>query len=168
MPWTTSQERELVRLMKHARAPHVRIKAVALWNVGAGRSQREVAEFLGIGLRSVNRWVNRFRGEGGTALLVRPGRGRRPRVQLEELQRYVRQSPRVYGLPQTRWTLRALAQTVPSLKGFTDAGVYYALVRAGYRYKRGQPHLHSPDPEYEEKRGGWFRPSRRPVPAQGR
>jgi hypothetical protein len=52
------------------------------------------------------------------------------------------------------------------LKGFTDAGVYYALVRAGFRYKRGQPHLHSPDPEYEEKRGGWLRPSRRPVPTQ--
>src|SRR3972149_8640770 len=83
---------------------------------GRWLSQREVAEFLGVGLRSVNRWVNRFRGEGGTALLVRPGRGRRPRVQLEELQRYVRQSPRGYGLPQTRWTLRALAQTVPSLQ----------------------------------------------------
>jgi len=89
-------------------------------------------------------------------------------VQLEELERYVRQSPRAYGLPQTRWTLRALAQTVPSLKGFTDAGVYYALVRAGFRYKRGQPHLHSPDPEYEEKRGGWFRLSRRPAPVQER
>src|SRR4030042_4980464 len=108
MPWTTSQERELVRLMKHARAPHVRIKAVALWNVGAGRSQREVAEFLGIGLRSVNRWVNRFRSEGASALSVRPGRGRRPQVQLEELERYVRQSPRAHGLPQTRWRVRAL------------------------------------------------------------
>ena len=30
MPWTTSQERELVRLMKHATAPHVRIKELAL------------------------------------------------------------------------------------------------------------------------------------------
>ena len=168
MAWTISQERELASLMKHARAPHVRVKAVALWNVGAGRSQREVAEFLGVGLRSVNRWVNRFRGEGGTALLVRPGRGRRARAQPEELERYLRQSPRVYGLPQTRWTLRALAQTVPSLKGFTDAGVYYALVRAGFRYKRGQPHLYSPDPEYEEKRGGWFRLFRRPVSTQGR
>src|SRR4030042_5002586 len=136
MPWTANQERELVRLMKRGRAPHVRIKALALWNVGAGRTQQEVAEFLGIGLRSVNRWVNRFRREGASALSVRPGRGRRPQVQLEELERYVRQSPRAYGLPQTRWTLRALAQTVPSLKGFTDAGGYYALVRAGFRYKR--------------------------------
>jgi len=166
MKWTASQERELARLMKNARAPHVRIKALALWNVGAGRTQREVAEFLGVGMRSVNRWVNRFRSEGVTALSVRRGRGRRPRVQLEELERYVRQSPRVFGVPQTRWTLRALAQTVPSLKGFTDAGVYYALVRAKFRYKRGQPHLHSPDPEYEEKRGGWSRPSKRPVPTQ--
>ena len=168
MTWTASQERELERLMKRSRAPYVRIKALALWNVGAGRTQREVAEFLGVGLRSVNRWVNRFRSEGTAALSVKPGRGRRPRVQLKELERYVRQSPRAFGLPQTRWTLRALAQTVPSLKGFTDAGVYYALVRAQFRYKRGQPHLHSPDPEYEEKRGGWFRPSRRPTPTQGK
>src|SRR4030042_2934659 len=168
MPRTTSQERELVRLMNRATAPHGRIKALALWNVGAGRSQREVAEFLGVGLRSVNRWVSRFRGEGGAALLVRPGRGRRARAQPEELERFLRQSPRVYGLPQTRWTLRALAQTVPTLEGFTDAGVYYALVRAGFRYKRGQPHLPSPDPEYEEKRGGWVRPFRRPASTPGR
>jgi transposase len=168
MGWTPSQEQELARLMKYARLPHVRTKAVALWNVGAGRSQREVAEFLGVGLRTVNRWVNRFRREGGPALLVGPGRGRRPRAKAEEIGRYLRQSPRTFGLSQTRWTLRALAQTVPSLRGFTDAGVYYALVRAGFRYKRGQPHLHSPDPEYEEKRGGWFRPSKRPVPSLGR
>jgi transposase len=168
MPWTASQEQELVWLMKHARAPHVRIKAMALHNVGGGRSQREVAQFLGVGLRSVNRWVQRFRREGGGALLVKPGRGRRPRAKLEEMERYLRQSPRSFGLPQSRWTLRALAQTVPSLKGFTDAGAYYALLRAGFRYKRGQPHLHSPDPEYEEKRGGWFRPSRRPAPSRGR
>ena len=163
MLWTADQERELVWLMKHARAPHVRIKALALWNVGAGRSQREVAQFMGVGLRSVNRWVSRLRREGGTGLTVKPGRGRPPRARPEEIERYLRQSPLAFGLRQTRWTLRALAQTVPSLKGFTDAGVYYALVRAGFRYKRGQPHLHSPDPEYEEKRGGWCRPLEKPV-----
>lgn len=168
MLWTADQERELAHWMKHSRIPYLRVKATALWNVGRGRSQGEVASFLGVGLRSVNRWVNAFRREGLAGLMVKPGRGRRPRAQPEEIERYLRQSPRAFGLAQTRWTLRALARTVPSLQGFTDAGVYYALVRTGFRYKRGQPHLHSPDPAYEEKRGGWFRLSSRPAPSPGR
>ena len=61
-------------------------------------------------------------------------------------------------MAQSRWTLSALAGTVPSLQGMTDSGVYRALVRLGFRYKRGQPRVHSPDPAYEEKRGAWSRP----------
>jgi len=85
------------------------------------------------------------------------GRGRPSHVEREELDRYLRQSPEVFGLDLARWTLSALAQTVPSLKGMTQAGVKKALERHGYAYKRGQPHLHSPDPDYEEKKGLWIK-----------
>lgn len=65
----------------------------------------------------------------------------------------MRQSPRNFGLSQTRWTLAALTGVVPSLKGLTLAAVHYALGRAGYAYKRGQPSRYSPDPDYAEKGG---------------
>src|SRR4030043_318856 len=98
---------------------------------------------------------------------LRRGRGRPARAQEAEVEQVLRQSPRSFGLAQTRWTLRALSQVVPSLRGFSEMGVWKVLHRMDLRYKRGQPHLHSPDPEYEEKRGGWFRPSTRPVSLRG-
>jgi len=160
--------KELQRLMQRADKSHIRIKATALWNLGQGKTRQEVADFLGVSVVSVSAWTKRFRAFGVAGLAIRPGRGRPARAQRAEVEQVLRQSPRSFGLTQTRWTLRALAQVVPSLRGFSEMGVWKVLHRMGLRYKRGQPHLSSPDPLYEEKRGGWFRPSKRPVPIQGR
>jgi transposase len=145
--------KELWTLMRRAERPYLRIKATALWNLGRGRTAREVADVLGVSTTSISNWTRRFRSEGISGLAVRPGRGRKARADASEVERYVRQSPQSFGLAQTRWTLHALAQVVPSLEGFTEMGVWKVLKRAGFRYKRGQPHLHSPDPQYEKKRG---------------
>lgn len=157
------ENKELQRLMRRAERPHVRMKAAALWNLSRGKTGREVAEFLGVSTVSVSAWAKRFRAEGVAGLAIRPGRGRPARAQQAEVEQVLRQSPRSFGLTQTRWTLRALAQVVPSLRGFSEMGVWKVLHRMGLRYKRGQPHLSSPDPQYDEKRGGWLRPSMRPV-----
>jgi transposase len=159
---------ELRRLMRRAEKPHLRMKATALWNLSQGKTQREVAAFLGVSTVSVRAWAKRFRAEGVTGLAIRPGRGRPARAQAAEVEAVLRRSPRSFGLAQTRWTLRALASVVPSLRGFTEMGVWKVLQRTGFRYKRGQPHLTSPDPAYEEKRGGWYRHSAMPRPTPGR
>jgi len=156
---------ELRRLMRRAEKPHIRLKATALWNLSQGKTRREVAEFLGVSTVSVSAWVQRFRREGVAGLAIRPGRGRPARAQVAEVEEVLRQPPRSFGLAQTRWTLSALAQAVPSLRGYSEMGVWKVLHRMGYGYKRGQPHLSSPGPEYQEKRGGWFRPSTRLRPS---
>lgn len=168
MEWTSKQMEELEKLARRSPKAYVRVKALAVLNVARGRHRQEVAAMFGVHRVSVGLWVRRYRELGASGLEVAPGRGRRPQVDRQEVEDYVRQSPRRFGLDQTRWTLRALALTVPSLRGFTEAGVYQALRRLGFRYKRGQPHLHSPDPEYLEKRGSWSRPSPRPGTSQGR
>jgi hypothetical protein len=76
---------------------------------------------------------------GLDGLKVQKGRGRKPTADLEEIVRYVRQSPRTFGCDRTRWTLVLLANVVPSLKGFSPYGVQKALRRVGITYKRGQP-----------------------------
>src|SRR5688572_11017530 len=142
---STPQEQSALRVLAHKEPrAYVRLKALAMLRVLEGRTQGEVAEFFDVSQRSVNRWLKGFHEEGVSSLFVKPGRGRRAKADPGELASYIKQSPRNFGLPQTRWTLRALAKTVPSLKDFTDAGVYYALQRAGYSFKRGQPTLHSP------------------------
>lgn len=161
MEWTAEQIAELEQLVRTAPRPAVRVKALAVLNVARGRTRQEVAEIVCAHRESVGTWVRRYRAEGAVGFQIAPGRGKRRQVDERELAEYLRQSPRHFGVPQTRWTLSALAQTVPSLKGWTPSGVYRALVRLGFRYKRGQPHLHSPDPQYEEKRGAWSKPSRK-------
>lgn len=155
MNLSTEEGKDLRELARRGEPGYVRVKALALLNLGAGRSVSEVARMLLVSRQSVYSWRRRFEEEGVSGLRVAPGRGRKGRADLEELQRYVRQSPRQFGLAQTRWSLSALARVVPSLKGFSPFGVQQALRRAGYSYKRGQPHLHSPDPAYAEKKGLW-------------
>lgn len=163
------EEREAVRrMMRQAPKAHLRLKATAIWNLSRGKTRREIAEFLGVSKSSISAWRRRFQEEGPSGFAIRPGRGRPPRADVREVERYLRQSPRSFGLAQTRWTLRALAHVVPSLQGFSEMGVCKVLKRMGFRYKRGQPRLTSPDPEYEEKRGGWFRRFEKRAPTQGR
>jgi transposase len=159
MPWTAAQTIELQRLAKSAPQAYVRVKAAALLGAAHGHSYTELADVFGIHRETIGRWAARYRRRGAASFAVAPGRGRRARADLEVLAHYVRQSPRQFGLTQTRWTLRALAQTVPSLGGMCESSVLRALQRAGFRYKRGQPTVHSPDPAYGEKRGGWSRRS---------
>jgi transposase len=137
---------------------HIRVKALALLSLAEGRSATEVASIFRVSRNTVGNWRRRYLSEGIDGLRVRPGRGRPRQADADEIARYALQSPRNFGIERTRWTLALLARTVPSLKGFTRYGVQQALRRAGFRYKRGQPTIHSPDPEYDEKKGLWTRP----------
>lgn len=159
MNWSEEQRKELLYIAKHAPQGYVRMKALAVWNVASGHAKAEVARLIGVSRVSVTVWVKSYWQKGGEAFLVKKGRGRKEKAKREEVENYLRQSPGQFGFEQSRWTLRTLARSVPSLKNFTESGVYRLLVRMGYRYKRGQPHLHSPDPQYSEKRGLWNRPS---------
>lgn len=149
------QLEELKEAARHSRLPHVRVKALAVYNVGQGRSREAVAEFLCVERRSVARWCHDYALERLGAFSIKAGRGRRGGVNENEIEQYIRQGPRQFGIARTRWTLALLGSVVPSLRGMTQEGIRKVLVRLGYRYKRGQPAVHSPDPEYGEKRGLW-------------
>jgi hypothetical protein len=47
---------------------------------------------------------------------------------------------------RSRWTLAALLTAVARLRGLTPGGLSRRLGRRGVRYRRGQEHVHSPDP----------------------
>jgi transposase len=63
----------------------------------------------------------------------------------------VHRPPRAAGVDRARWTLAALRTAVAWLGRLTDAGASRLLRRLGVRYRRGQAHLHSPDPAYRAK-----------------
>jgi hypothetical protein len=68
-----------------------------------------------------------------------------------ELQEIVHHSPRLYNLPQSRWTLASLIQVVTWLSHLTLGGVHQLLCRMNIHYRRGQRHVHSPDLQYDVK-----------------
>lgn len=155
MEVSDEERKELEWVARHGQPAYVRPKALALLNLADGHPVSEVASLFRRSRQALYGWRKRFAAEGVAGLWVRPGRGRKSTANLDELARYVRQSPRRFGIARTRWTLATLAQVVPSVKGFSPYGVQKALARAGITYKRGQPRLHSPDPAYEEKKGLW-------------
>ena len=157
MELSETQQKELIYACKHSPLGYVRVRAVALLNLAQGWSQEQVAKIFQVSRQSVSRWKQVFQTEGIAGLKVHPGRGRKSKVNQEEVENYIRQSPHGFGLNRTRWTLQALADAVPSLKGFSAYGVQKVLRRMGYAYKRGQPHLHSPDPLYVKKNEIWIK-----------
>jgi transposase len=158
MNLTDPQRKELERFARRGDPAYLRRKALLLRNLGQGQTVTQVAKIFHVTRPTVYSWQDRFLEQGMAGLRVRAGRGRKPKAQPAQIEQYLRQSPRRFGVPRTRWSLMTLAQVVPSLKGFSPYGVQKALARAGYRYKRGQPSLHSPDPGYEVKKGLWTKP----------
>jgi transposase len=152
MEWTETMQKELRQASRHDRRGYVRTKALALVKLTQGHRLAQVAGLLEVSRQAVYDWVGAYERLGLQGLVVQKGRGRKPTADLVEIVRYVRQSPRAFGCDRTRWTLALLAAVVPSLKGFSAYGVQKALRRAGISYKRGQPWIHSPDPQYEQKK----------------
>jgi transposase len=148
---TSEQLTELDRLSRTHPQPGMRIKVLAIRAVALGKTRQEVGAMLNVSPYSVGQWCKAYLQAGLTALEIRQGRGRPSRVDVKEIEEYVRQSPRNFGVARTRWTLQLLAEKVPSLKGLGPSAVWYALQRSGISYKRVEPWLHSPDADYVKK-----------------
>jgi len=75
-----------------------------------------------------------------------------PPEQVEELRHQLEQSPEPLGLENSRWSLRLIGQSCAWLKHYSPSGVWRVLQALHIHYKRGQQHMHSPDPEYAQKK----------------
>ena len=146
-----SQGAELDHFSRAHPKPGMRLKALAVRAVAGGHTRQQVGAILHVSPYTVGRWCRAYQQGGWAALEIQAGRGRPSRVDARQVEEHVRQSPRHFGVPRTRWTLQLLAQTVPSLAGLRPSGVWQALRRLGISYKRAEPWLHSPDPDYLKK-----------------
>jgi hypothetical protein len=160
---TPTEELTLTEARDHHPLPYARERAAAILKVAAGWSVRRVAAD-GLLRRhrpeTVSDWLDGYQQRGVVALVVRSGRGRKPAYAdaglscagaTAALLEIVHRPPRAAGLDHARWTLAALLGTVLWLGGLTASGLSQLLARLGVRYRRGQEHLHSPDPEYDAK-----------------
>lgn len=61
------------------------------------------------------------------------------------------QSPRQYGIKQSRWRLQDVGRGLKWLDGCTDPGIYKVLKRLGFSRKKALYFIQSPDTQYRAK-----------------
>jgi transposase len=78
------QRRELEKGYRHGKSHAFRTRCQMVLLKSDGRKSQEIADFLGFCQQAVNLWLNRYKLEGITGLLVRAGRGRPAILSAEE------------------------------------------------------------------------------------
>jgi transposase len=92
-----------------------RRRRLAVRRVRSGYTQQEVADFLGVHSRSVQRWMQAYRKGGSRALKAKPASGRPPTLsaaQEREVLRWFRKSPREFGFPTELWTAPRVTELI--------------------------------------------------------
>ena len=113
---------------------------------GEGLKQKDVAEKLATSVTTVSLWSQRFGRDGFEGLRDKPGRGRKPWLPVEKIQKVITQ---VTQPPKgrRRWSVRTMAKAV---------GISHDSVHRIWRQNDLKPHLRrtfklSQDPEFERK-----------------
>ena len=90
-------------------------RELAVRRVKDGYTQAEVAAFLGVSVKSVQKWVSAARKRGTNGLRAKPHRGRRPRLSAErerEVLKWLDQAPADIGVTAARWSAPLLAKVI--------------------------------------------------------
>src|SRR5438552_2249546 len=80
-----------------------------------GYSNEEIADFLGVDLRSVRRWLALYREEGWAGLAAQASSGRPAKLshtQEKIVLRWLREPPSEHGFDSELWTCSRLAQLI--------------------------------------------------------
>ena len=92
---------------------------------------------------TVYEWLNRWDTEGIQGLSVKEGRGRKPKHQFSEtekeaIQEMLHQTPELFGIEKSRWTVKDIQKTCEVLQQYSESGVWRLLRRLQIVYKRGK------------------------------
>jgi len=154
-----------IRRSRESRYDH-RLHGVLL--VAQGMTCPEVARLLGDAPRTLERWVRHFEQDGLAGLIEGERAGRPPRldqVQLEQVQRVLREAPSAVGLAGNLWDGRTLSAYLDQQYGIV-LGVRQCqrLFREfGFRLRKPRGLVAKADPELQEaykktqRNGGKFR-----------
>ncbi len=141
------EQRELERRVRAAttsRRDCQRARIVLLRAEGV--KQRDVAERLGVSVACVNKWSQRFDREGLAGLRDLPGRGRRPTIPLQTVEKVVTEAGRTPPGRQ-RWSTRTLAAAV----GIAPSSVGRIWHQQGLKPHRTKTFKLSSDKQFESK-----------------
>lgn len=133
-------------------------RALAVVQRTQGIPHRRIASLLGVHVRSVFRWVERYRRMGVEGLRTRhhPGRKRRiGQAEREKIKDVALKSPRLFGYLKNDWSIRLLAKHLTKELGIrvSRPHLHRILREMGLVHKRPKTYVESPDPDYSAKKG---------------
>ena len=111
-----------------------------------GLSQREVSERLGCSVACVNRWSQRFDAEGIAGLHDQTGRGRRPSIPTDTVERVITEAGQK-PTGRSRWSTRSMAGEA----GISQSTVSRIWRRSGLKPHRTKTFKLSNDKDFERK-----------------
>jgi transposase len=126
-----------------------RIQIVRL--ASRGRPHQDIAADLALTPRTVQRWLNAYRGRGLDGLRPRKAKGRPPGIpadRAEDIKRWVIEGPAKQGLDRANWTHEELADHLLKTHGVKTSRsamqrfcrkIGIRVYRPTYRFLRGQP-----------------------------
>ena len=164
---TTWQRRRLRRQLKATLDARLLRRTLAVLEFDQGRSAADIARMLGVTRQSIYNWAEAYtQGHGPEALRDRPGRGRHPSLDQDDvrlLEAVLAVSPQDLGCPHVSWTVPLLQEFLEVAVGrrVSDDTLRRALHRLDYVWKRPRHDL-EPDPEREKKTA---HPAANPGPA---
>jgi transposase len=143
------QRATLQKLTRSQTAPQRQVKrAKALLMAADGVANEHIAVAVGVSATTVRAWRSRFAEEGLAKLgQVRKGRGPKPSITAETVERIVHDTLHCKPKGQTHWSTRSMAR---------HAGVNRSTVARIWRARGLKPHLVETfkictDPEFEDK-----------------
>lgn len=154
--WEESAE-ELYQRYREAQQVAIRIRLQALWLIRSGTTEQEAARIVGVGRRTLTRWLSWYRQGGLAAVLQRvPGHGAHgapsrltPEQRTALLAQCADGAFRTYGEAQ-RWVEREYGVT------YRYHGIYDLLCRMSVHPKVPRPTAAKADPAAQAawKKGG--------------
>jgi transposase len=145
------ERRRLEDTFRTTQDRRLRDRCQAMLMAARGRRHRQIAEDLGISVRTLQRWLNAYQADGLDGLLIQWASGRPPHIPealASEILAWVRQGPAGCGLDRANWTDAELATHLYRTKGIaisestmraycTKHGV--RPYRPTYRYLKADP-----------------------------
>ncbi|MHB8206978.1 IS630 family transposase [Mucilaginibacter sp.] len=131
-------------------------KALMLAEKGATRL--EIIGKVETGYRVLGQWLDRYKIKGLKAFEITPFIRNKVGIELvkerkEKLFRLIHETPKVYGLNRTSWSMTALTDVYNRL--YSPQINYWQICRCvnqmGYKYRKTRDMLTSPDPRFREK-----------------
>lgn len=132
------------------------LRLYAVYQVSLGQSSRKLEDLYNTSFKQITNWVHRFDEEGLDGLRDKQGRGRKPNLSPEQLDRLTKlianETPLDYGYNTETWTGPLLIDWIDKHfnVAYKKAQIYNIIKLLGFSYQKARGIYPEADPEAQE------------------